>query len=230
MKRQRRYDSEFERLFDNALMYAKRVFRKRFIPLTDVEDVAVEAAESVIAEDIRGAFRSAKNREHRWELKKNSLEQHVQKAARARRTQKAMVSLNVFDRHNRLTERFDEDGGDVESEEAYLAERERIVSDHGLGALRVRDFRQRGTTPWWLLFFNMKVDELNHAKPDETAKVDERKELNRLKHALGLTQRKPEKLTRRRRAHAAEALQRDFTPAYYVYHRELAALHGSSLL
>jgi len=236
MKRQKKYNSEFERFYDNALMFAKCVFRKRLIPLTDVEDVAMEAAETVLFANERGAFRRARNRQHRWEMQKNRLEELVRNAARKRRTQKAMVSLNAFDGHNRLTQRFDEDGGDVESEEAWLAEQERIVSDLGMGAMRVRDFATRVEDPWWLAFFEMKVEEINRAKverkPDKTpkeleaerVKVDERIQLNRLRYKIGLTQRKPKKeLPWMRQVIASLALRRDFGPARYVYHRECAA-------
>ena len=42
-----KYKTEFQALFDAALMFAKRHFEKRLIPFTDVEDVTMEAVENL---------------------------------------------------------------------------------------------------------------------------------------------------------------------------------------
>ena len=233
----RRYSTEFQLLYDAAQKFAKRHFKKRLIPFTDIEDVAMEAVEAVLFANERRRFAHIKSRARRWEVMKNKIEELIRDAAKARRTQKAMVSLQSFDTHVRETSRFDEDGADCEVEEGLLAARERIESDGGAGAERIRDLHENGCRLWPRLF-RAAEDDLMHdarprkggkAKPDKDEdrakkdKLDERNEYRRLKRRLDMKAAVPKEIPQTRRIRAREGIKRRFRPAQMAYHRELAA-------
>ena len=216
----KRYSTEFERLYDTALIFTKFTFRKRLLPLTDAEDVAMEAAEKVLRANERKAFSSAKNREHRWEMQKNMMEQLVRNAARARRSQKALVSINNFDYHMSEKHRYDQDGADTEVEKAMLVRKERMESDGGSGAERTRGFECDGKDPLWLVHFRFVENQLRHTDTPEARDAIE--ELKHLRKNLGLSNRKSKKMKPERRLAARETLRKAFRVAQYFYHQELA--------
>ena len=224
MKTRGRYETEFEKLFDNALIFTKRHFRKRLLPLTDAEDVAIEAAEAVLRANEGKTFRVARDRRHRWEMQKNMVEELVRNAARARRTQKAMLSLGAFDTHLRETQLYDEDGADVEVEEAALALKERIESDGGEGGVRIRQYESEGRDPQWLVYFRFADNQLRHAK--DGADADARETLKLLRFRLSLSKRRPRRMDPARRRAAFELLRIRFRLALGWYHRHLAKRLG----
>lgn len=229
-----KYKTEFQALFDAALMFAKRHFEKRLIPFTDVEDVTMEAVEEVLRANERGKFRHIRRRAMRWEVMKNKIEECIRDAPRARRTQKSMVSLQTFDSHVRETSRFDGDGTDSETEEGLLAAKERSETDGGAGAERIRDFGWSGVQTWPRLFKSTEVDLMHDPKPrkgmptkDEIRakrdKQDERNEYRRFKQKIGINAATPKEIPQARRVRAREGLRRRFRPVQMAYHRELAA-------
>lgn len=204
---------EFEKLYCVVSAFTYHHFKKRLIPFTDVEDVAIEAVEQTLREDEKGVFARAKNREHRYELMKNRAENHVKNAAKARRTQRALVSINAFDSHIRESERYDEDGSDREIDGAEFNQNERLMSDGGQGASRVRSEEE--------------ISWLNHFRAAEKRIMgkasDAKREYLRIKRKCGLSKATPRYLSAVRREAAREVLRKAFRAANERYHRELAA-------
>ena len=219
-----RYAGLYESLLREGRAFAERLFAEQEIPLTDVEDVAAEAALAVILANRRGDFRSAANAGERRRLQLLRLQGLVRDAAKKRRDQKLSVSLSVLD----------EEPAD-EAAAALAAELARATSDGGKGAEEIRADESD-----WLARFRSAEDALLHdnnhrrkkaltaAERKAAAKAlqdkrDERNEYRRIKRSVDIPASPPKDIPHVRRVRARAGLRRRFTPPYEAYHRELEA-------
>ena len=219
-----RYAGLYESLLSEGRAFAERLFAELELPLTDVEDVAAEAALAVILANRRGAFRSAANAGERKRLQLFRLQSLVRDAAKKRRDQKLAVSLSALD---------EEPADDTAA--ALAAELARATSDGGKGAEDIRS-NESG----WLIRFRSAEDALirddkRPRKKNMTAaerkaaakalqdKRDERNEYRRVKRSVQIPAKPPEDIPHVRRVRARAGLRRRFTPSYEAYHRELEA-------
>ena len=219
-----RYAGLYESLMNEALSFAKKFFAEQGIPLTDVEDVAAEAALAVLLANRRGAFRSALTRKERRRMQLFRLQCRIRNAARDRRDQKLAVSLSALEGKP----------GD-ESTAKLAAELALATSDNGRCAEAIRS-----DGPNWLDRFKSAENSLLHddnhpRKKKQTAaerkaaaralqdKRDERNEYRRFKRLVEIPAARPKDIPHARRVRARTGLRRRFTPPYEAYHRELEA-------
>ena len=219
-----RYAGLYESLLREGRAFTERLFAEQEIPLTDVEDVAAEAALAVILANRRGAFKSARNAAERKRLQLARLQDLVRDAAKKRRDQKLAVSLSVLD----------EEPAD-ETAAALAAELAHATSDGGKGAEEIR-----ADESGWLARFKSAEDALirddkRPRKKNLTAaerkaaakalqdKRDERNEYRRVKRSVDIPAKPPKDIPHVRRVRARAGLRRRFTPPYEAYHRELEA-------
>ena len=219
-----RYAELYDSLLHDGRAFAERLFAEQEIPLTDVEDVAAEAALAVILANRRGDFRSAANAGERRRLQLLRLQGLVRDAAKKRRDQKLSVSLSALD----------EEPAD-ETAAALAAELVRATSDGGKGAEAIR-----ADESGWLAKFRSAEDSLRRddKRPRKKAltvaerkaadkalqdKRDERNEYRRIKRSVDIPAAPPKDIPHIRRVRARAGLRRRFTPPYEAYHRELEA-------
>ena len=219
-----RYAKLYDSLLHDGRAFAERLFSELEIPLTDVEDVAAEAALAVILANRRGAFRSALTRKERRRMQLFRLQCLVRNAARDRSDHKLDVSLSALD---------EEPADDTAA--ALAAELARATSDGGKGAEAIRSDESG-----WLVRFKSAEDSLRHnekrlRKKNMTAaerkavakalqdKRDERNEYRRVKRSVQIPAKPPEDIPHVRRVRARAGLRRRFTPSYEAYRRELEA-------
>ena len=219
-----RYAELYDSLLREGRAFAERLFAELEIPLTDVEDVAAEAALAVILANRRGDFRSSANAGERRRLQLLRLQGLVRNAARERRDQKLSVSLSVLD----------EEPAD-ETAAALAAELARATSDGGKGAEEIH-----ADESGWLAKFksaedslrrddkrprkkNLTVAERKAAAKALQDKRDERNEYRRVKRSVDIPAAPPKDIPHVRRVRARAGLRRRFTPPYEAYHRELEA-------
>ena len=219
-----RYAELYESLLREGRAFAERLFAELEIPLTDVEDVAAEAALAVILANRRGAFKSAGHAAERKRLQLIRLQGLIRDSAKKRRDQKLSVSLSVLD----------EEPAD-ETAAALAAELARATSDGGKGAEAIRSDESG-----WLARFKSAEDALLHddnhrrkkaltaAERKAVAKAlqdkrDERNEYRRIKRSVDIPAAPPKDIPHVRRVRARGGLRRRFTPPYEAYHRELEA-------
>ena len=219
-----RYAGLYESLLREGRAFAERLFAEQEIPLTDVEDVAAEAALAVILANRRGDFRSAANAGERRRLQLLRLQGLVRDAAKKRRDQKLSVLLSVLD----------EEPAD-EAAAALAAELARATSDGGKGAEAIR-----ADESGWLAKFRSAEDSLRRddKRPRKKAltvaerkaadkalqdKRDERNEYRRVKRSVDIPAAPPKDIPHIRRVRARAGLRRRFTPPYEAYRRELEA-------
>ena len=219
-----RYAKLYESLVREGRAFAERLFTELELPLTDIEDIAAEAALAVLLANRRGAFKSAGSAADRRRLQLVRLRSLVRDAARDRRDQKRAVSLSVLD----------EEPAD-ETAAALAAELARATSDGGKGAEEIR-----ADESGWLAKFKSSEDSLRRddkrpRKKAQTAaerkaaakalqdKRDERNEYRRVKRSVDIPAKPPKDIPHVRRVRARTGLRRRFTPPYEAYHRELEA-------
>ena len=219
-----RYAGLYESLLREGRTFAERLFTELELPLTDVEDVAAEAALAVLLASRRGAFKSALTRKERRRMQFFRLQCRIRNAARDRRNQKLSVSLSALEGKP----------GD-ETTAALAAELALATSDNG----RCADGLGLGD-PEWLTRFksaedSLRRDDTRPRKKDSTAaermaqarklrdKRDERNEYRRIKKSLDIRTARPRAIPRERRLKARIRLKGRFTPAHEAYTRELQA-------
>ena len=220
-----RYAGLYESLLREGRAFAERLFAELELPLTDVEDVAAEAALAVILANRRGAFKSAGNAGERRRLQLVRLQSLVRDAAKKkRRDQNLAVSLSALD----------EEPAD-EAAAALAAELARATSDGGKGAEDIR-----ADESGWLAKFKSAEEALLHddnhrrkktltaAERKAAAKAlqdkrDERNEYRRIKRSVDIPAAPPKDIPHVRRVRARAGLRRRFTPPYEAYRRELEA-------
>ena len=219
-----RYAELYDSLLHEGRAFAERLFSELEIPLTDVEDVAAEAALAVILANRRGDFRSAANAGERRRLQLLRLQGLIRNAARERRDQKLSVSLSVLD----------EEPAD-ETAAALAAELARATSDGGTGAEEIRSDESGWLARFKSVEDSLRRDDKRPRKKAQTAaerkaaakamqdKRDERNEYRRVKRSVDIPAAPPKDIPHVRRVRARAGLRRRFTPPYEAYHRELEA-------
>ena len=219
-----RYADLYESLLVEGRAFAERLFAEQEIPLTDVEDVAAEAALAVILANRSGDFRSALTRKERRRMQLFRLQCRIRNAARDRLNQKLAVSLSAL-----------EGKSEDESTAKLAAELVLATSDCGQCA----DGLGFDQSEWFIKFKSaedsLRRDDTRPRKSELTAaerkaqaqerrdKQDERNEYRRIKKSLDIRTTKPKAIPHERRLKARKRLKRRFTPAHEAYSRELQA-------
>ena len=219
-----RYADLYETLMKEALGFAEKLFIEQEIPLTDVEDVAAEAALAVLLANRRGAFRSALTRKERRRMQLFRLQCRIRNAARDRLSQKLAVSLSAL-----------EGKPEDESTAKLAAELVLATSDNGQCAEEMG----LGQSEWFMKFKSaedsLRRDDTRPRSSELTAaerkaqvqerrdKQDERNEYRRIKKSLDIRTTKPKAIPHERRLKARKRLKGRFTPAHEAYTRELQA-------